>query len=256
MTEDGHAASSGGTKILADLDRNGPIPLYYQLAKRIEEAIETGALRPGAKLDNEISLAQHLSLSRPTVRRALQELVDKGMLVRRRGIGTQVVHGRLQRRVELTSLYDDLKRDGQKPSTRVLQITEVPADPRIAEALALTPGAGVTYIHRVRYTDGIAVAILENYLPSGRARFTSDDLATQGLYETLRTRGVNLRVAKQRIGSRNATAAESELLGIEHRAALLTMDRTAYDTSGEAVEYGRHCYRPDLYSFEITVVGK
>ena len=90
-----------------DIDRWGPIPLYYQLASRIEAAILDGRIPAGARIDNEIGLGERLGISRPTERRAIQDLVDKGLLVRRRGIGTQVVHGEVSRKVELTSLFDD-----------------------------------------------------------------------------------------------------------------------------------------------------
>ena len=72
----------------------------------------------------------------------------------------------------------------------------------------------------------------------------------------LRALGVTIRVAKQRIGARAAHTDEAQLLEIEPRGAVLTMTRTAYDASGRAVEVGHHCYRPDLYSFSITLVDK
>ena len=106
--------------LFMDLDRTGPVPLCHQLAQRIERAIREGELPPGSRLENEVTLGERLSLSRPTVRRAIQELVDKGMLVRRRGIGTQVVHGQVTRRVELTSLFDDLSQESRHPVTTAL----------------------------------------------------------------------------------------------------------------------------------------
>ena len=95
------------------LDRSSPVPLYYQLARQLESAIEHGALGPGSLLGNEIDLAGRLGLSRPTVRQAIQSLVEKGLLVRRRGVGTQVVHSQVRRPLELSSLYDDLEAAGQ-----------------------------------------------------------------------------------------------------------------------------------------------
>lgn len=97
------------------LDRTSPVPLYYQLAQQLEAAIEHGALAPGNLLGNEIDLSTRLGLSRPTVRQAIQSLVDKGLLVRRRGVGTQVVHSQVKRPLELSSLYDDLEAAGQGP---------------------------------------------------------------------------------------------------------------------------------------------
>ena len=94
--------------LTVELDRSSPVPLYYQLAQAIEAAIRDGELSPGDRFENELALAKRLTLSRPTTRRAIQELVDKGLLVRKRGVGTQVVQNPVHRRVELTSLFDDL----------------------------------------------------------------------------------------------------------------------------------------------------
>ena len=94
--------------LAVELDRSSPVPLYYQLAQAIEAAIRDGELAPGDRFENELALAKRLTLSRPTTRRAIQELVDKGLLVRKRGVGTQVVQNPVHRRVELTSLFDDL----------------------------------------------------------------------------------------------------------------------------------------------------
>ncbi|MFD7512815.1 GntR family transcriptional regulator, partial [Streptomyces sp. NPDC059853] len=96
------------------IDRGSPVPLYFQLSQQLEAAIEHGELLPGTLLGNEIDLAGRLGLSRPTVRQAIQVLVDKGLLVRRRGVGTQVVHSRVRRPLELSSLYDDLESAGQR----------------------------------------------------------------------------------------------------------------------------------------------
>lgn len=242
--------------VFMDLDRSGPIPLYFQIAQRIEKAILNGNLPAGARLENEVSLAERLGLSRPTVRRAIQDLVDKGLLVRRRGIGTQVVHGQVTRGVELTSLYEDLSRSGQKPSTKILEYKTVKADSKIAEKLGIEIGSDVLYLRRLRFADNVAVSIMENWLPNEFLDISEVELNQHGLYQILRSRGVTIRVAKQRIGARKASQRESAGLEIEKQAALLSMDRTAYDNSGRAVEFGHHCYRPDLYSFEVTLVEK
>ncbi|MBM0238896.1 GntR family transcriptional regulator [Micromonospora sp. ATA32] len=99
------------------VDRSSPVPLYFQVAQQFAAAIQRGELAPGDRLDSELQLADRLGLSRPTVRQAIQHLVNKGLIVRRRGVGTQVVRGEIRRAVELTSLHDDLVRAGQQPST-------------------------------------------------------------------------------------------------------------------------------------------
>ncbi|MBO0980191.1 UTRA domain-containing protein [Microbacterium sp. SD291] len=117
-------------------------------------------------------------------------------------------------------------------------------------------GADVVYIRRQRSTDGVPVAVLENYLPQEFRDITTDDLGARGLYQILRARGVTIRIAKQKIGARRAEDDESTLLDIDEGGPVLTMERIAFDDSGRAIEYGHHCYRPDMYSFETTLVAK
>src|SRR5262252_5855198 len=109
------------------VDRNSPVPLYFQVAQHLERMIESGDLPMGTRLENETSLADRLGLSRQTMRRAIEYLVGRGLLVRKRGIGTQVVHAKITREVELTSLYDDLAKTGRDPATKVVSFGTEPA---------------------------------------------------------------------------------------------------------------------------------
>lgn len=243
-------------ELFTDLDRTGPVPLYYQISSRLERAIREGLIPAGARLENEISIGEKLGLSRPTVRRAIQELVDKGLLVRRRGIGTQVVQARVSRPVELTSLHEDLSHSGIKPATRVLSLERVPADAQTAALLNVTVGTEVTRIRRLRSADGTPMAVLENFLPPEFADITAEHLENKGLYEILRARGVTIKIANQTIGARRTQGDEHELLDIPKGSPLLTMDRVAFDQGGRVIEAGQHCYRPDLYSFSTTLVAR
>ncbi|KQP68228.1 MULTISPECIES: GntR family transcriptional regulator [Microbacterium] len=242
--------------LLAGLDRTGPVPLYYQVSTAIEQAIRSGEIPAGARLENEIAIGQRAGLSRPTIRRAMEELVDKGLLVRRRGIGTQVVQGQVTRQVELTSLYEDLKSSQHEPGTLVLEHDTRPADPDTAEALRVPVGSDIVYLRRQRSTDGVPVAVLTNYLPIEFSDITTEQLQQKGLYEIMRARGVTIRVANQKIGARRAHGDEPGLLDIDKGGPVLTMERVAFDASGRAVEFGHHCYRPDMYSFQTTLVAK
>ncbi|MFB7458539.1 GntR family transcriptional regulator [Streptomyces sp. NPDC056188] len=236
------------------VDRSSPVPLYFQLSQQLEAAIEHGRLTPGSLLGNEIELAARLGLSRPTVRQAIQSLVDKGLLVRRRGVGTQVVHSRVKRPLELSSLYDDLEAAGQRPSTKVLVNTVVPASAEVAAALAVAEGEEVHRIERLRLAHGEPMAYLTNYLPSGLLDLDTGQLEATGLYRLMRAAGITLHSARQCIGARSAAPAEAERLAEAEGAPLLTMQRTTFDDTGRAVEYGTHTYRPSRYSFEFQLL--
>ncbi|UYM05396.1 GntR family transcriptional regulator [Solicola gregarius] len=238
------------------LDRSSPVPLYFQVAEQLEAAIVGGTLAPGDRISNEVSLAHDLGLSRPTMRQAIQVLVDKGMLVRKRGVGTQVVHGKIRRSVELTSLYDDLSAAGQGPRTEVLSVEITVTTEEIAHELQVEPGEPAWSLVRLRYIGDEPLALMHNFLPAETLDLNAVDLENHGLYEALRRTGLHMRVAQQRIGARRAEAREARLLGEKRGAPLLTMRRTAYDDAGLVVEYGTHVYRPELYSFEITLVDR
>ncbi|MBY8342870.1 GntR family transcriptional regulator [Streptomyces spinosirectus] len=236
------------------LDRASPVPLYYQLAQQLEAAIEHGVLAPGNLLGNEIDLSTRLGLSRPTVRQAIQSLVDKGLLVRRRGVGTQVVHSQVRRPLELSSLYDDLEAAGQGPSTRVVRNERRPAGPDVAAALGIAEGSEVVVLERLRLTHGQPVALLVNYLPATLLDLDTARLEATGLYRMMRAAGITLHSARQTVGARSATAEEAERLEEDEGAALLTMQRTAYDDTGRPVEYGSHIYRASRYAFDFQLL--
>ena len=234
------------------VDRSSPVPLYFQLSQQLEAAIEHGALTPGSLLGNEIELAARLGLSRPTVRQAIQSLVDKGLLVRRRGVGTQVVHSQVKRPLELSSLYDDLEAAGQRPATRVLVNTVVPATAEVAAALNIAEDSDVHRVERLRLAHREPMAHLCNFIPPGLLDLDTEQLEATGLYRMMRAVGITLHSARQTIGARAATAAEAERLAEPEGAPLLTMQRVTFDDTGRAVEYGTHTYRPSRYSFECS----
>lgn len=238
------------------VDRSSPVPLYFQVAEQFAAAIQRGELAPGDRLDSELQLADRLGLSRPTVRQAIQHLVDKGLIVRRRGIGTQVIRGKVRRAVELTSLHDDLVRAGQQPSTSVLELATVACPANVAQALGVPAGAEVQHLRRLRFADGEPLAMMENWLPLDPVRLTLDALQSRGLYAILRAAGLHIRMADQRIGARAATAAEARMLGERRGAPLLTMTRTAYDDQGRQVEHGVHIYRGSRYALDVTVAER
>jgi len=235
------------------VDRTSPVPLYFQVATRLQELIEKGEIGVGARIENEVDLAERLGVSRPTTRRAIQYLVERGMLVRRRGVGTQVVHPKVRRPVELSSLYDDLVNADRTPRTEVLDLRVIPAPADIAAALEIAPGTEVTWIERLRYAGGEPLALMHNAIPLGLLPLTEQDLAQQGLYELLRRAGYVPRIATQVIGARSATAAEARTLQEKRGASLLTMTRTAWDAGGRVLEYGSHLYRASRYSFELNL---
>lgn len=246
---------AGGYVPEVAVDRNSPVPLYFQVATRLQQQIENGEIPVGSRLENEVELAERLGVSRPTMRRAISYLVERGMLVRKRGVGTQIVHPKVRRPVELTSLYDDLAKSGRAPRTEIRALEVKAAPDAIAEALGLPFGSDITWIERLRFAGDEPLAIMHNAVPVAVLPLSWVDLERKGLYELLRAREHAPRMANQVVGAKAATATEAKLLGEARGAPMLTMVRTAWDGSGRAVEYGSHVYRASRYSFELNLTS-
>ena len=253
VTADGWDEAVALLRVSAD-DRSSPMPLWALVSTRLEEMIESGRMPQGSRIENEVALAEKIGISRPTMRRALQELVDKGYLLRKAGVGTQVVMPGVRRPVELTSLYDDLVKSGRQPRSTVLSFDVVPASDELALALRIPPRSNVTSIRRLRYANEEPLALMTNQVPMAVARLDRRELERRGLYECLREAGGTLpSTAQEMIGARIATAKEGIVLGLAKGSAVLTMTRTAWGRDGRGVEFGSHVYRADRYAFEHHV---
>jgi len=251
MPED---ASFLNSPFVAELvvNRESPVPLYHQVASPIADLITSGRLEPGQLLEDEVSLAQRLAISRPTARRAMQELVSKGLVTRRRGSGTRVTPSHVRRPLSLTSLHDDLARAGFTPHTVVLRYEMQLATRQDAERLGCPPKTEVVRIERRRSVDDRRLAILTNLIPADIAPSLTE-LSSQGLYACWKRNGIRPLSAEQSIGARTASPKDAEALSLEVGAPLLTMERTSYDNSGRTLEFGSHIYNADLYSFHMRL---
>lgn len=237
------------------LNRDSSTPLHAQISEPIERAIIDGAISPGQLIENEVSMAARLQVSRPTARRAMQTLVDRGLLLRRRGAGTIVAPKPRHRIFHLTSLNEELRSMGKNPTTEVLQYNYKRATAAIAEKLDCETGDQVVELERLRYRDGIPVAILYNWLPVKHAPMR-EHLEDKGLYELLREHGVDIASTTQSVSAERPHRRDARLLAITTRQPVLTIDRTAFDAEGKIVEWGLHTYRGDLYKYESTVFAQ
>lgn len=237
-----------------ELDRESSDPLYQQIAKPLEDLIVSGTLQSGRLIEDEVSMAQRLHVSRPTARRALQDLVGRGLLTRRRGAGTRVTPSHVRRTLSLTSLNDDLVKAGFKPRTEVVSYAVRLADEDEADLLHCETGEEIVRIERIRMIEDRPLAFMTNLLPARDAP-TLTQLSRQGLYACLEERGIHPVAATQAVGAKSADQADAERLALTPGAALLTMQRTAYDANENVIEYGSHVYNAALYSFQFNLTS-
>ena len=174
------------------IDRTSPVPLYFQLAQHFESAIRSGALKVGARLENEVQLAESSACRRPTVRAAFLYLANKGLVVRKRGAGTVVANERIDRNVELTSLYDDLRPAAGRPPPGCSRPRSATPATRSRRRCNCPSGLLVMSLERIRLADGEPMALMHNYLPAGLVQLNVEMLEEHGLYELLRASGIGL----------------------------------------------------------------
>jgi GntR family transcriptional regulator len=229
-------------------------PLYLQLQRRIAEAIAQGRLSPGDSLPAEREMAAMTGLSRVTVRKAVEGLVDAGQLVQRRGSGTFVA-ARVERLEQalslLTSFTEDMARRGRAvDSVWLSRSVQAPA-PEETMALGLAAGDRVARLERVRRSDGVPLAIERASIP---VSVLPDPAAVEtSLYAVMEARGMRPVRAVQRIAAANVGPRDAELLGVAPGVAGLRIERIGYLATGRVVEFTRSLYRGDAYDFAVEL---
>ncbi len=228
-------------------------PLYIRLQKQIREAIQSGDLPGGGALPSERDLCAKYDLSRVTIRKALDGLVDEGLLERRQGAGTFVSEHNapeVSRRVEksltkISSFSEDMVARGRKPHSEWLDRSQGPASPEEVMALNLSLGTPVMRFHRIRYADDKSMALEWAIVPAWA--LGSPMQVTESLYDALDTAGNRPVRALQRIRATRFSAEHAALLGIEENDPCLFIERRAYLADGRAVEVTYCYYRGDAY---------
>ncbi|APG46159.1 GntR family transcriptional regulator [Phaeobacter porticola] len=225
-------------------------PRYVRLRQRIEDGVESGLLPKSAPLPAEREIATLTGLSRVTVRRAMQDLVDRGIVVQRQGSGSFVSDGTPkveQSLSKLTSFTEDMERRGYDTSVEWLERGIHTPSPEEVMALALTSGEAVARIARLRSANGRPMAIERASLP---VDILPNPQAVQGsLYEVLEQSGNRPVRALQRISAINLPEREAQMLGVEPGMAGLSIARTSYLRNRRVVEFTRSIYRGDAYDF-------
>lgn len=228
----------------------GSGPRYVQLRRRIKEAIDTGLLPPDSALPSEREIGQLTDLSRVTVRKAIQALVESGDVVQRQGSGSFVTERtiKLQQSLShLTSFTEDMNRRGMTTGVTMLERSICLPWHEETLALALAPGASVSRIARLRTADGRPLAIERASLPVDILPNPVE--VSSSLYDVLERAGNRPTRAIQKISAINLGASDAELLDVNHGDAGLHIERMSYLSSGRAVEFTKSIYRGDAYDF-------
>jgi GntR family transcriptional regulator len=238
------------------IDKALPTPAYLQLKVQLERAIASGRLSAGTALPSERDLADDLGLSRMTVRRAFEELVDGGLVEQRQGSGTYVRPQRLEQTIDrVLGFTDEVLALGLKAGSVLLDAQPSPADDDTAKALLLGAEAMVLRIARLRTADDEPLAIQTSHLIPDLLGLSIDDLKRRGsLYGALAAHyGVAPQRARQTVSARLATREERALLHIDDRTPVLALERITFDGDDRPFEFVRSAYRGDRYRLALDL---
>jgi GntR family transcriptional regulator len=233
--------------------------LYARVETVLAGEIADGALKVGDQLPTEDSLIARFGVSRITVRRAIQNLVSRGLVEIRRGKGTFAAAPKITQDLkELSGFVEDMRALGRKPTARVISKETVNANATVARQLAVTRGERVVRIRRVRLADGVPLSFDETYLPFEIGqRIITNDLKVEPIFSLLeRKYDVPLIEAEYKL---DAVAAENEIakaLKVKPQSPILRIERTSYSTGGRPVDYETLHYRGDLVQFVTRLVRK
>ncbi|MEL6642079.1 MAG: GntR family transcriptional regulator [Pseudomonadota bacterium] len=230
--------------------KDGRGPRYQQLSRHIAELIHAGDLSPDDQLPSEREFADIAGVSRVTVRKAIGELADVGLIEQRQGAGSFVKAPGERFEQSLSSLVsftENLEARGIRSASRVLLKGVFRPTPTETTILGLTPVQRVARIHRLRSGDGVPMALEHSSIPDDV--LPNPDKVGVSLYELLRTRNMAPTRAIQRVLAINATDRIAELLKLPGGTAVLQIERTGYLASGRPIEFTSGVYRSDIYDF-------
>jgi GntR family transcriptional regulator len=226
--------------------------LYTKVEETIAAEIADGEYRPGDQLPTEEELVQRFEVSRITVRRAIQNLVQRGLLEIRRGRGTFVLEPRIEAELtKLSGFVEDMNAAGRRASARVLSQGVVSATARIAERLQLSRGTRVMRIERVRLADGLPVSFDQTYLPLALGRkIVLNDLRVHPIFTLLEEAyGVPLLEADYALEAVAASTVVAEALAVTAGTPIFQIERTSKTTNYAPIDYEVLSYRGDVVRF-------
>jgi GntR family transcriptional regulator len=239
------------------LNSASPVPLYHQIVQEMKQRIERGELAPGMPLPSERELCDQYGVSRPTVRQATQELINEGLLERRRGVGTYVAQPKIQHQLgSVLGFSERMQREGRQPSARVLEhmiCAAADVNDEIRTQLGLALHTRVLRLVRLRLADDEPLLIETVHLPLDRfPGLDQVNFGTRSLYRTLRESfGVEITQLRETLEPVVLKPSDALLLDTEAgRPAMLTRI-TTYDQTGQVLECTFSLARADRCQYYI-----
>ncbi len=238
------------------IDREGPVALHHQLRALLLEQIKQGRLPPGSKVPAESELIAQFGVSRTTVRQAIGDLVQQGLVYRVQGSGTFVTHKLVPQNLHhLTSFSEDMRAYGRSPASVLLFLGIVDPDPQVAEALKSE--RPVTKIERIRLDEDRPIEIQTSFVTTRYRIDPASFTSTSSLYDLLaRNYGVQLTAADETLEAVGASPIEAELLGLQAGEPILRVERITYNELEQPIEFVVRRYRTDEYKYYVRLTRR
>jgi GntR family transcriptional regulator len=230
-------------------------PIYQDIAMVIEREILSGKWRPDDRIPAEPELMERFGASRGTLRLAIAELVNKGLLYRQSGRGTFVLDPELESVTRFFRFEHLVSAEPIVLETRVLEQGMVPADAEAAKALGLSPGAEVALVRRLRFHGGQPFLIVDSHFPRTLwAKIAEADFTVWPLYDVLRKAfGFHIVAADEFLTPGLAEDDEATLLEVAPRSAVIRLERISYSFESQPVEYRRAVGRGDHFRYHVKL---
>lgn len=237
------------------MDKNPSIPIYAQLEEAIKEKIKSREYLPGEALPTERELTELFGVSRMTIRQAIANLVHKNVLYRIPGKGAFVSKEVIEKKLEIESFSDDMKKRGLIPGSKVIEFERINPKAEIKEKLKLADDANIYFLNRLRLADNEPMAIEYCYLPEKFfPNLIKYNMAKCSLYEIMKEDyNVHFYYMKQSIRAVTLTSRDAELLFGKSKGVGLVSERLIYNIEEEPIEYTKTIYNADRYAFNMIL---
>lgn len=235
------------------LDAKAQLPLYQQISEIIKTKIKTAEYAENDRIPTETELMEQFGVSRITVRKAIEDLVAEGYLVKKQGKGTFVSTHKVFRKIEYVSGFSDsLKANGFKSDSLILQETIMPADEELAGKLAIPVGAEVLYIQRKRSANNWAILLENNYFPLERFAFLQGENLAGSLYAILRQHKIEpVNPGETTLEIVTADDQIAKIMAVAIGTPFFYMKTVVKDQNMRPIHYGKQFYLGDAYTFSL-----
>lgn len=238
------------------IDKNVPVPMYYQLKKMIQDMIKTGRLQPGDMLPTELELSDMFGISRTTTRQAIMELVMEGVLYRVKSKGTFVAENRVIQDFTnvIRASHNLLQSQNVKTTTKVLKLNIIKANDLVSKMLQIDMGEQIVHLRRLRFVNDQPNVLADAYLPMICKDMLHMDMNEVGLYEFLDMREETTPArAVRELEAVSADARDAQLLGIREGDPIQLTTSVTYTKEGKPIEYSIAKFRGDKNIFKCEV---